>query len=246
MADSDSFSLHTRLVDIGKRQYTDDLLSDDIVALRQHHQFVRNDEDDSTLLSKSWEIRMARKYYNRLFKEYALCDLSRYTDGKIGLRWRVEKEVVSGKGQFVCGSLSCDRNCGLISYEVPFRYRENNEVKFELVKVRACEDCARKLFYKKARSLAKSSSRSSTESTSPEQKERSRRHKSKRSNHDSDNSEKEKKRKREKLDPASKEVEPTTRTGSGAEASSNHEDIKTSTRIDDAFGMEAYFKELLF
>lgn len=25
-------------------------------------------------------------------------------EGKVGLRWRIEKEVVSGKGQFACGA----------------------------------------------------------------------------------------------------------------------------------------------
>lgn len=37
--------------------------------------FVRSDEDDS---NDSWEVRMARRYYAKLFKEYAIADLSRY------------------------------------------------------------------------------------------------------------------------------------------------------------------------
>ena len=37
--------------------------------------FVRTDEDDS---QDSWEVRMARRYYTKLFKEYAIADLSRY------------------------------------------------------------------------------------------------------------------------------------------------------------------------
>ena len=37
--------------------------------------FVRSEEDDS---SDSWEVRMARRYYAKLFKEYAIADLSRY------------------------------------------------------------------------------------------------------------------------------------------------------------------------
>ncbi|CAM9306421.1 unnamed protein product, partial [Phaeothamnion confervicola] len=40
---------------------------------------------------------MALKYYRRLYKEYALADLSRYTEGKVGLRWRTESEVIAGK-----------------------------------------------------------------------------------------------------------------------------------------------------
>ena len=36
---------------------------------------MRSEEDDS---SDSWEVRMARRYYAKLFKEYAIADLSRY------------------------------------------------------------------------------------------------------------------------------------------------------------------------
>ncbi|RVX02878.1 Protein FRA10AC1 [Vitis vinifera] len=35
----------------------------------------------------------------------------------IGLRWRTEKEVISGKGQFICGNKHCDKRDGLTSYE---------------------------------------------------------------------------------------------------------------------------------
>ena len=33
---------------------------------------------------------MAIKYYNKLYREYALADMSRHREGKIGLRWRTE------------------------------------------------------------------------------------------------------------------------------------------------------------
>lgn len=41
--------------------------------------------------------RMAKRYYDKLFREYALADLTRYKEGKVGLRWRTEREVVEGK-----------------------------------------------------------------------------------------------------------------------------------------------------
>ena len=88
------------------------------------------------------EKRMAKKYYDKLFKEYCITDLSRYKENKvdkpmwiilvdwkenqtlllkshghvhvwgtlilcdnfphqIALRWRIEKEVVIGKGMYV-------------------------------------------------------------------------------------------------------------------------------------------------
>jgi hypothetical protein len=40
---------------------------------------------------------MAKRYVAKLFKEYALADLSRYKQGQVGLRWRVEREVIEGK-----------------------------------------------------------------------------------------------------------------------------------------------------
>lgn len=88
---------------------------------------------------------MSIKYYKKLFKEYALADLSRYREGKLGLRWRTEREVIDGKGHFVCGNKTCDARDGLHSFEVNFKYKEHGDVKNELVKVRLCRRCAKKL-----------------------------------------------------------------------------------------------------
>ncbi len=123
----------------------------------------------------SWGKRMAIRYYQKLHKHYALADLTRYKEFKIGLRWRTEAEVapahaalvvcahwdegggydalfggahpptpphptwaipwtsflrnsptahllprrvsfwlqvISGKGQFVCGSVHCEQDTG--------------------------------------------------------------------------------------------------------------------------------------
>ena len=136
----------------GKGEY---LLAEDLSALKHHHQFVRDDERDRKDMSNSWEVRMARKYYNKLYKEYALADLSLYREGKIGLRWRTEHEVVIGKGQFICGSIPCDERAELRVYELPFRYGENGETKHELVKIRLCGVCAPKIFYKKLQAMQK-------------------------------------------------------------------------------------------
>ncbi len=98
---------------------------------------------------------MSVKYYQKLFKEYALADLSRYQENKIGLRWRTEKEVVVGKGQFICGNKACQVTRDLHSYEVFFSYKEQGEKKQCLVKVRVCVDCAIQLFYQKVKKLKK-------------------------------------------------------------------------------------------
>ena len=133
-------------------------------------------------------MRLARRYYAKLFREYAIVDLSRYKarsipftrlraikqkltlvaafthhpfemdahfragfnaqkarskvfvcpqqEGKVGMRWRSEKEVISGKGQFSCGARGCDESRSLATYEVPFGYEEAGQKKQALVKVK--------------------------------------------------------------------------------------------------------------
>jgi hypothetical protein len=114
---------------------------------------------------------MARKYYSRLFKEYGIVDLSRYKEGKIGIRWGSAKEVYHGKGQFVCGEGGCDEMRGLESFEVPFGYNEAGERKQALVKVRVCPKHAMKLNYKKSHKRKRQSRE--TERSRHRQKERS-------------------------------------------------------------------------
>lgn len=121
----------------------------DLAVLKQQFQFIRDDEADAEQGETDWQVRMSARYYRQLFREYALADLSRYKEGKIGLRWRTEMEVVAGKGQFSCGNKRCDERAGLHSYELLFAYVEDGERKRCLVKVRTCRACAEKLFYKK-------------------------------------------------------------------------------------------------
>ena len=56
-------------------------------------------------------------------------------EGKLGLRWRTEAEVLSGKGQFTCGARGCHECRSLATFEVPFGYTEAGERKEALVKV---------------------------------------------------------------------------------------------------------------
>ncbi|XP_030474287.1 uncharacterized protein LOC115691719 isoform X2 [Syzygium oleosum] len=115
-------------------------------TLREGYRFIRTEEDD---MDSSWEQRLVKRYYAKLFKEYCIADMTKYKSGKIGLRWRTEKEVISGKGQFMCGNKHCDETDGLASYEVNFSYFEAGENKQALVKLVTCERCADKLHYKK-------------------------------------------------------------------------------------------------
>ena len=62
----------------------------------KHHKFLRaTDEDERSL---SWEERVSKKYYDQLFKEYCLCDMTGFKQGRIAMRWRTKDEVLSGKG----------------------------------------------------------------------------------------------------------------------------------------------------
>ncbi|KVI00691.1 hypothetical protein Ccrd_021056 [Cynara cardunculus var. scolymus] len=131
----------------GERQKQEKLpIKTDQDTLREGYRFIRSEEDD---MDSSWEQRLVKRYYDKLFKEYPLevgfmfgyciADMSHYKTGKIGLRWRTEKEVVSGKGQFVCGNKHCSEEEGLASYEVNFAYFEAGENKQALVKLVTCE-----------------------------------------------------------------------------------------------------------
>jgi len=158
----------------------------DIDVIKEHHKFLW-DEDESG--EDSWEVQLARKYYDKLFKEYVIIDLSRYKENKFGMRWRIEKEVVLGKGQFVCGNKKCDEVDKLRTWEVNFGYIEQGEKKNALVKCRLCFECSHKLNYhhkrkevtrkkkkrrkeKKRRKRRDSSSSSSGSSSSSEEEEK--------------------------------------------------------------------------
>ncbi|KAF9613804.1 hypothetical protein IFM89_011973, partial [Coptis chinensis] len=46
---------------------------------------------------------------------YCIADMSKYKKGEIGLRWRIEKEVISGKGGGIQSlALAALKNCFLV------------------------------------------------------------------------------------------------------------------------------------
>jgi len=139
----------------------------DLEELKKHHRFLREDDDDDddkkeeetgtrrgrgeeeeamSLLLNEGE-RVARKYEGKLFKEYAIPDLSRWDTQGVGLRWRTEKEVARGKGVDICGEKRCSERKNLGTFELNFRYKEGGrgEVKNALVKVVVCPACEEKM-----------------------------------------------------------------------------------------------------
>ncbi|XP_068745568.1 protein FRA10AC1-like isoform X1 [Montipora capricornis] len=123
----------------------------DLDIIKQEHRFLWSKEDNPESM---WEKSLAKKYYDKLFKEYCISDLSRYKENKVALRWRIEKEVVEGKGHFVCGDKRCAQTEGLCSWEVNFAYVEHGEKKNTLIKLRLCPDCSYKLNYHHQKKLA--------------------------------------------------------------------------------------------
>ena len=72
---------------------------DDAEVLRTNHRFLWAEDADASAdaptadpRAMSWEQRLAKRYHDTLFKEYALADMSRYKEGAVGLRWRTERE----------------------------------------------------------------------------------------------------------------------------------------------------------
>lgn len=139
--------------------------------LEQEFEFLRDDANDSGNNDPAKEI--AKKYYETLFREFALIDLSRWREGQVALRWRTKQEILQGLGQFTCASLTCPRHAaaptkesidefrlddtrannkseegedvGLETFEMNFGYVEKGVKKNALVKVCVCEKCAGKL-----------------------------------------------------------------------------------------------------
>ena len=122
----------------------------DEAALAREYRFVRDGEEDARREGE-WAVRLAKRYADALYKTFCVCDLSRASErmgdgrARVGMRWRTEAEVRSGKGQLTCGERRCDETEGLRTYECHFRYAEHGETKSALVKVRVCRECAKKL-----------------------------------------------------------------------------------------------------
>ncbi|KAF2540757.1 hypothetical protein F2Q68_00030650 [Brassica cretica] len=128
-------------------------LKTDHDTLREGYRFIRSEEDD---LNPSWEQRLVKRYYDKLFKEYCIADMSRYKTGQMGLRWRTEKEV-------------------------NFSYHEAGEHKQALVKLVTCErkDAERSESKEKKRQKRKRNRSSSEDDIEEEERRKGKKNKSK-------------------------------------------------------------------
>ena len=157
---------------------------------QENHKFLWTAEDASEA-EKSWDKMLAKKYYDKLFKEYCIADLSQYEKNRVAMRWRIESEVKNGKGQFICGEKRCQKEKGLESWEVNFAYMEKSEKKHALVKLRLCPECSLKLnFHSMKRKITKKNlkRKSEKDKKSKKKKRRSRSESSSESGDDSSES----------------------------------------------------------
>ncbi|ODM91723.1 Endonuclease G, mitochondrial [Orchesella cincta] len=92
-----------------------------------------------------------KRYHDKLFKEYCICDLFSLQRKQGAMRWRTENELVEGKGQFACAARKCENTERLRTWEVNFAYMEESVKKNALVKLRLCPDCSTKLNYSQQR-----------------------------------------------------------------------------------------------
>lgn len=63
-----------------KKLYVRDTSKDktDLDVIRENHRFLWSEDDVD-----SWEKQLAKLYYDKLFKEYCIADLSRYKENKV-------------------------------------------------------------------------------------------------------------------------------------------------------------------
>ncbi|KAF8843779.1 hypothetical protein BDN67DRAFT_945002 [Paxillus ammoniavirescens] len=119
--------------------------------LKASHKFLR---DDTEAEASTWNDQLAKKYYDSLYREFAICDLKHYKSGNFALRWRTETEVLDGTGETSCANTRCEHHGSssspeLTTLELPFAYEERGERKEALVKIVLCPRCVRKLVWKR-------------------------------------------------------------------------------------------------
>ncbi|VEV57858.1 conserved protein, unknown function [Plasmodium vinckei vinckei] len=145
----DPFERHKLMMSLcmlEKNKNTDCQYLSDYDILKKKYKFIHDVSNEKNSLLQN--------YYRSICNKYVICDLSKYKEGKIGLRWRTEEEIIKGKGHIICSSKKCN-NTDLNTYEFLFQYIEEGIEKKTNVKVRACMDCAYKLHYRKIKKYLK-------------------------------------------------------------------------------------------
>ncbi|CZT62748.1 hypothetical protein PFMG_02361 [Plasmodium falciparum IGH-CR14] len=146
-----------------KKENKNEKYLSDYDILRKKYNFIHDVENEKNSLLQN--------YYKSICNKYVICDLSKYKETKIGLRWRTEEEIIKGKGHVICSSKKCN-NTDLNTYEFLFQYIEQGIKKETNVKVRACMDCAYKLHYRKINKYLKKKEKEKKKKKIKEKKKR--------------------------------------------------------------------------
>lgn len=80
----------------------------DLDVIRENHKFLWQEDD----VADTWEKQLAKKYCDKLFKEYCICDLSRYKENKVS--WRIFNAFYVGVSCYVCTSETNKNNDAVI------------------------------------------------------------------------------------------------------------------------------------
>ena len=54
--------------------------------LKASHKFLRQDDQPAQSHNTSWNDQLAEKYYDNLFREFAVCDLKHYKSGNVPIQ----------------------------------------------------------------------------------------------------------------------------------------------------------------
>ncbi|KEG03564.1 hypothetical protein YYE_01588 [Plasmodium vinckei vinckei] len=114
----DPFERHKLMMSLcmlEKNKNTDCQYLSDYDILKKKYKFIHDVSNEKNSLLQN--------YYRSICNKYVICDLSKYKEGKIGLRWRTEEEIIKGKGHIICSSKKCN-NTDLNTYEFLFQYIE--------------------------------------------------------------------------------------------------------------------------
>lgn len=88
--------------------------------LHANHKFIWDSEPSD--MPSAWEKRLAKKYYDKLFKEYCVADLSRYKENKVG---RPECAVIETQ-PWIAGGLTMAYRKGGDRGQGPIRVRQQD------------------------------------------------------------------------------------------------------------------------
>ncbi len=110
----------------------------DLEVLRREHRFLPDDDEEGEGEKRRRLDGVTAAYEQSLVRDFVLADLSRASEGLVGLRWRSGDEVRAGKGDRSCAAKGCPATEQLCAVELLFAYQEHGQDKKSLVTCVLC------------------------------------------------------------------------------------------------------------